>query len=70
MKKKLLSTILSATMAAAMLAGCGSSDNADTQTPSSDTQAEAQTPAADTQTHRHLHQTHRRLLQAPERFTI
>ncbi|MDE6913650.1 MAG: ABC transporter substrate-binding protein, partial [Lachnospiraceae bacterium] len=50
MKKKLLSTILSATMAAAMLAGCGSSDNADTQTPSSDTQAEAQTPAADTQT--------------------
>ncbi len=63
MKKKLLSTILSATMAAAMLAGCGSSDNADTQTPSSDTQAEAQT-------HRHLHQTHRRLLQAPERFTI
>ena len=53
MKKKLLSTILSATMVAAMLVGCGSSDNANTQTPSADTQtpaADTQTPAADTQT--------------------
>lgn len=51
MKKKLLSAILSATMAAVMLTGCGSSNG--TQTPSADTQtpaADIQTPAADTQT--------------------
>lgn len=51
MKKKLLSAVLSAAMAATMLTGCGSSN--DTQTPSADTQtpaADTQTPAADTQT--------------------
>lgn len=54
MKKKLLSTILSAAMAATMLAGCGSSDSADTQTPAGDSQTEApadtQTSAGNTQT--------------------
>lgn len=48
MKKKLISTILSATMVAAMLAGCGSSDSGstDTQQPA---QSQEQQPAADTQ---------------------
>ena len=47
MKKKLLCTVLSATMVAAMLAGCGSSDsgnNTDTQQPA---QSQEQQPAAD-----------------------
>lgn len=50
MKKKLLSAVLSATMVATMLAGCGSSDsgNTDTQQPA-ESQAQAQQPAADTQ---------------------
>ena len=50
MKKKLISAILSATMVAAMLTGCGSSDSGstDAQQPAQD-QAQQQQPAADTQ---------------------
>lgn len=51
MKKKLISAILSATMVATMLAGCGSSDSGnstDTQQPAQ-SQEQAQQPAADTQ---------------------
>ena len=55
MKKKILCTVLSATMVAAMLAGCGSSDsgnNTDTQQPAQSqeqqpAQSQEQQPAAD-----------------------
>lgn len=71
MKKKLLCTVLSATMVAAMLAGCGSSDsgnNTDTQQPA---QSQEQQPAADdTQQSAADTQTHRHLRPARERFII
>ncbi len=49
MKKKLLSAVLSATMVASMLAGCGSSEPANTQTTTEEKQTTAaETKAADT----------------------